>query len=691
NAEFIDATEVIATTAGPLDAAPDVERTRELARRAILRRVARGVMPVVPGFIGSSTNGSTTTLGRGGSDLTATLLAAALGSREVQLWKDVPGLLSADPRVVPDARLLKRISVDEAAALSRHGSRLIHPKALAVLDRATRVRVRSFGNPLHDGTVIAAGRPNTGQPVKAITSLQGLSMITVGHTGLQESVWAVAYRAVSSSGNGLWFVPLSAGAADASACMLVRGADAACVVSRVRRAVNAQSRKEAPNAPAVEVRSGLAAIGIVGPGVGGSGTASAMALRALEDAAVEVYASGAGHGQNSMTLVVDGAKAAVAQRALHGAFQLHLSGGGRLAQANYRAVLLVGTGTIGRALLAQLASVGDRLRICGVVDTSGYLCSAEGLTRKQAAAVLSAKSSGGCLRNLPDARAGGAADALRELSNHALSRKVLIDATAAETGHLLREAAAGGWDLVLANKLPLAGGQQAADELRAVVRGNRRAFRFEATVGAGLPVIQTVRKLQHSGDTVRRIEGCPSGTLGFVFGELERGSSFSAAVRLASERGLTEPDPRVDLSGLDVARKALILGRLLGFRGELQDVAVESLVPERLLTASITDFLHSLRQEDAAWAARVRRARARGRVLRYRIRVTHRKVAAGLAEVDASDSLGRLSGTDNQFTFTSARYGSNPLVITGPGAGAEVTAAGVLGDLLELDSMETWP
>jgi aspartokinase/homoserine dehydrogenase 1 len=203
-------------------------------------------------------------------------------------------------------------------------------------------------------------------------------------------------------------------------------------------------------------------------------------------------------------------------------------------------------------------------------------------------------------------------------------------------------------------------------------------------VGAGLPILDTFAKLIEAGDTVRSIEGCPSGTMGYLFGELGRGVPFSEALRGAMRLGYTEPDPRDDLSGADVARKALILGRLLGFKGELEDVRVESLVPSEAATIPLADFLATLENHDAHWSARVAAARSRGAVLRYRATAMAESVTVGLVEVLAASPLGALNGTDNQFAFTTARYDTNPLVITGPGAGPAVTAAGVLNDVLKL-------
>jgi homoserine dehydrogenase len=239
-------------------------------------------------------------------------------------------------------------------------------------------------------------------------------------------------------------------------------------------------------------------------------------------------------------------------------------------------------------------------------------------------------------------------------------------------------------DLVLANKRPLAGRRTASDSLWQTARARGRRVLHEATVGAGLPIIDTYHKLIESGDRVERIEGLLSGTLGFVLSEVSTGTAFSRAVRTAMHRGYTEPDPREDLSGMDVGRKALILARLLGYPGELSRTAVESLVPKWARTIPLAEFLARLEELDAGWRRRVHAAAADGMVLRYVATVTRSKIAVGLRPVPISSPLAAIKGSDNQLVFTTARYKANPLVITGPGAGAEVTAAGVLNDILRL-------
>src|SRR6185503_15388158 len=248
--------------------------------------------------------------------------------------------------------------------------------------------------------------------------------------------------------------------------------------------------------------------------------------------------------------------------------------------------------------------------------------------------------------------------------------------TADDTSAVLETAVDAGMDLVLANKRPLAAARETAERLMRAVAARGRRVQHEATVGAGLPIIDTVHKLLESGDRILKIEGCPSGTLGYLFGELGRGTPFSTALREAMRLGYTEPDPRDDLSGMDVARKALILGRLVSYPGELDDLDVESLVPDAYRDIALSEFLERLEELDAAWTERVGAARVRDTVLRYRATVTSRRVRVGVVEVHTASALGALTGTDNQFAFTTARYRSNPLVITGPGAGVQVTAAG---------------
>ncbi len=356
-------------------------------------------------------------------------------------------------------------------------------------------------------------------------------------------------------------------------------------------------------------------------------------------------------------------------------------------------VILLGVGAIGRELLVQIGwgSMVSPLRVCALIDSSGFIVDQAGLSRRQLLQAVAHKAAGGRLTSMSEARTGTAAEALSLIATLPLSRPVLVDATDADTTSLLEASLARGWDVVLANKIPLAGSQASADHLADVARTHGRQLLHEATVGAGLPVIDTVRKLLQTGDRITHIEGCPSGTLGYLFGELGRGRSFSSALRDAIAAGYTEPDPRIDLSGIDVARKAIILARTIGYRGEPDDTTVESLVPAGLRAIPAHRFIERLDELDAPWTATVRAAADDGKVLRYRARVSARSIAVGLVAVPVDDPLAALSGTDNQFAFTTTRYRDQPLVIRGPGAGPAVTAAGVHNDLLQLTDRLTTP
>ena len=443
---------------------------------------------------------------------------------------------------------------------------------------------------------------------------------------------------------------------------------------------------------AVEARTGLATLAVVGMGMAGHPGIAARVFRALADTHVNIVAIAQGSSELNISFVVAATDAAAAQRAIHDAFQLAKIGGGAAAGGDHIDVIMLGFGQIGRALAEMITKGNGRagrkgtkaVRVVGVIDRSGFLFEPDGLSARDIAALVALKESG---RGFVDAAAGRMArpsDAIATLAKHALSRPVLVDATADETTPLIKAALESGMDVVLANKRPLSGSRDAHFELHALAQKTGQRILFEATVGAGLPILDTYKKLAESGDRVLKIEGCVSGTLGFLMSEIGRGRSFSDALSRAMEKGFTEPDPRDDLSGADVGRKALILGRLLGFEGGPADVAVESLVPEAYQKLPLPTFLARLGELDDAWATRAAAAKAKGGALRYVASVTKTRITVGLKTVDGQSPFAGLKGTDNQIVFTTARYRENPLVVTGPGAGPAVTAAGVLNDILGL-------
>jgi aspartokinase/homoserine dehydrogenase 1 len=416
---------------------------------------------------------------------------------------------------------------------------------------------------------------------------------------------------------------------------------------------------------------------------------AARLFEAIAAAKASVIAIAQGASELNISVVVDEKSAPRVQRAVHDAFRLSKIGGGAAHVSNKADVVILGFGRIGRALASQLLTAKEAqgrhgARVVAVIDSSGYVLNPRGLRLTQVAELSEAKELGRALADLPGGVRASAREALADVAEHALSRPILVDVTAGDTGDIIEAALGAGMDIVLANKKPLAASTGARGGLARSAASRGRRLLHEATVGAGLPIIDTIKKLQESGDEILRIEGCPSGTLGYLFGELGRGASFSNALREAMKLGYTEPDPREDLSGMDVARKALILGRLLGFVGELESVDVESLVPTAMRDVGVETFIDRLEEMDPSWQARVEQARAANTVLRYRATASSASVHVGLVGVSLGSSFATLTGTDNQFAITTARYRTNPIVITGPGAGVAVTAAGVLNDVLKL-------
>jgi len=687
-ATYVDAAAVIQTDGTFGNASPDLARTERSARHVLQPLLARGVVPVVPGFLGAAPDGQVATLGRGGSDLTATLLARVLGAREVSLWKDVPGVLTADPRTVPDARVIPQLHVREAAELAFYGAKVLHPRALGpVLRRSVAVRIRPFTEPASLGTEISRRRTLSAYPVKAVSAIPKQALLTVTGSGMLgvPGIAARAFAAVHHEGISISLI--SQASSEQSICFSVPEEHA----ERARKGLAATFRREIARQEIdrVEVHAGAATLVVVGLGMAGTPGIAARIFSALAEAKINVIAIAQGSSELNLSLVVDGGDAARALRAVHAAFQLSKIGGGMGAHPERSDVVLLGFGQIGRTLAPLIAKVKQnalRLQVVGLVDRSGFVFDPRGLPPRRLAALAAAKAKATPLAKVAGGQRASATEAVTFVASHALSNPILVDVTAADTTETLKTALAAGMHVVLANKRPITVSRKHYDELQAAAEAHGRQLLREATVGAGLPIIDTFAKLVESGDRVQRIEGCPSGTLGYLFGELGRGRRFSEALRGAIAKGYPEPDPREDLSGMDVARKALILGRLLGFPGELRDVAVESLVPKGAERLPLAEFLARLEQYDAPWTRRVALARQRGGVVRYRAIVTRRRIRVGLVVVDASSPMASLNGTDNQFIFTTMRYRKNPLVITGPGAGPAVTAGGILNDVLKLAS-----
>jgi aspartokinase/homoserine dehydrogenase 1 len=683
-ATTVDPAEVLITDGPYGGASPDINATRRAALKIIMPLLAEGRTVIIPGFLGRAPDGGTATLGRGGSDLTATALGAAMKVREITLWKDVPGLLTADPRVVPDARLLSLVHPSEAAELAYYGAKVLHPRALLPLaGSAIRLKVRPFKDPSAAGTEVSNRRELDPPPVRSLSAVPEQALVTVAGSGILgvPGMSARTFGALQVAGISVSMIAQAS--SEYTIDFTVPDSSATVAVEVLRKTFRHEI--EHGELEQVRVRRSVAIIAVVGLKMAGHPGIAARVFDALETAEVNVIAIAQGSAEHNISVVIAETNVGPALRRIHAAFQLGKAGGGRPRRRTGKDVILLGVGTIGRAVLQMVADSPEHfssLRLVAVVDSGGVLFRPEGIETRGILEIIEKKRDGISVAELSGGKLTDPARALAELGEQALIRPVLVDATATDTSATLIRLANSGFDIVLANKRPLSGPTEQWTELHTTLAKHGGRLRHEATVCAGLPTVLATEQLLGTGDRILRLEGCLSGTLGVVLSALENGVPFSEAILDARDSGMTEPDPRDDLSGIDVARKALILARMIGQRRELDKIPVESLV-RRGAQGTLARWLTGLDRDDKWWATQAEAARQKSGVLRYVATVTPRKVQVGLRVLPSAHPLGQLQGAANRLVITSERY-FEPLIITGPGAGPEVTATGVLADLLAL-------
>ena len=694
---YLDATDIIITELRLGSLWPDFERCEQAAKRTIKPILRRGAIAVLPGYIGAGPDGETVTLGRGGSDFSAAIVARSVGARAVTLFKEVDGLMTADPKSVPNARELADVHYREAAELAFYGAKVLHPRTMIPLvDRGIPLFVRNTFAPQSRGTRIAADVKPGEYPVKALTAIHRQALIAIEGKGMigVPGVAGRAFTALANAGHSVSMI--SQASSESSICFVVPQSEADHAVRALERTFEDEIGMKLVDR--IHAEKQLALIAVVGLGMRGRPGIAARTFSALGNERVNIVAIAQGSSELNITLAVTEADANRALVALHDEFQLDKIRPLADTTGRQSKLTLLGFGQIGRELTRQLGAQNRRLRaeagldvkIIAVADRSGIKVEEKGF-------------SAAALQRMADHKAGGARlferstpltlKQLQTLMREEVwllpsYRPILVDITSEETGPLLQEALQRGFHLVLANKKPLAVPQDEYDRLFWTARERGLSIRYEATAGAGLPVLDTIAKLQEAGDRIDSIAGCFSGTLGYIMTALEDGRRFSEAVREAWKRGYTEPDPRDDLSGTDVARKALILARALGRRLDLADIDLQPLFGASVDSPDPATFVENLAALDDEFQHRIVRARAQGRVLRYVADVGRERIRVGIEAVPQSSPMARLRGTDNQVAIYSRRYKTNPLVVTGPGAGAEVTAAGVLNDILMITAQE---
>ncbi|MGH8295690.1 MAG: bifunctional aspartate kinase/homoserine dehydrogenase I, partial [Steroidobacteraceae bacterium] len=682
--QWIDARRVVVAEWGPLG--PGVQWPRSRANLSdLVDRDLKGTL-IITGFIACDPRGVQTTLGRNGSDFSASIFGALLDAAEIHIWTDVDGVLSADPRRVPDATVIDSLTYNEAMELAYFGAKVIHPQTMApAVGGAIPIWIRNTFAPQKPGTLICA-QPASVLPVKGVASIERVALINLEGAGMI-GVPGTAHRLFGAlREEGISVILISQGSSEHSICCAIPHEQAERAAALVREAFERELKEG--QIQSVEVDPDLAILAIVGDGMAGTPGVAAKVFNSLGAASVNVRAIAQGASERNISVVVEGRSATRALRAVHAG--LYLS-------PHTISIGIIGPGTVGRVFLDQLASQSARLReqfkidlrVRGILGSQRMVLAETGLPLEQWRQEYEERSVPADLGRF-----------VEHVRVDYLPHSVLIDCTAsaAIAGRYAAWLGAG-VHIVTPNKKANSADLAYYRAMQEARRASGAHYLYEATVGAGLPVVHTLRDLRETGDEITSVEGIFSGTLAYLFNIYDGRTAFSDIVRDARQRGYTEPDPRDDLSGMDVARKLIILGREMGLELELADVSIDSLVPAGLETGSIEEFMARLPRHDAAMRERLETARAHGKVLRYVGRLTCERApggraggagassclaAVGLVELDTRHPFANIALTDNVVRFATRRYCDNPLIVQGPGAGPEVTAGGVFADLLRL-------
>jgi len=670
--QWIDARRVVVVEWGPLGPAVQWDASRE--RLADLVDADFKGTLIITGFIAADRRGVQTTLGRNGSDFSASIFGALLRAAEIYIWTDVDGVLSADPRRVPDATVIDSLSYSEAMELAYFGAKVLHPQTMApAVGDGIPIWIRNTFAPHKRGTLICA-HPESRLPVKGITSIEQVALVNLEGAGMI-GVPGTAHRLFGAlREEGISVILISQGSSEHSICCAIPQREGERAAMVIRRAFERELLEG--HIQNVEIDPDLAILAIVGDGMAGTPGVAAKVFNALGGSGVNVRAIAQGASERNISVVIEGRSTTRALRAAHAG--LYLS-------AHTLSVGIIGPGTVGRVLLDQIASQSARLReqfnldlrVRGILGSRRMVLAETGLACSNWRAQYEGSEQRGELERF-----------IEHVHVDYLPHTVIIDCTASgEIAARYADWLRAGIHVITPNKKANSAELSYYRALQAARRAGGAHFLYEATVGAGLPVVHTLRDLRETGDEITQIEGIFSGTLAYLFNIYDGGTAFSDIVRDARQRGFTEPDPRDDLSGMDVARKLIILGREMGLGLELGDVRIESLVPAGLESGSIEEFMARLAGSDGAMRERFERARARGKVLRYLGRLAaDGQATVGLAELDANHPFANIALTDNVVRFATRRYCDNPLIVQGPGAGPEVTAGGVFADLLRLST-----
>lgn len=673
DAAWLDAREVLVVE--PAIPAPAVDWEASRAKLEDWLTDNEQELVVITGFVASDHQGAATTLGRNGSDYSAAIFAALLESEDLIIWTDVDGVMSADPRLVPQAEVLGQLSYDEAMELAYFGAKVIHPATMTpAIRNGIPVTIRNTFNLESAGSRISP-ESSTDTPVKGFASISDMALVNlegtamIGVPGISERLFG-SLRAA-----GVSVVMISQGSSEHSICFAVPEAQAGTARGAVEEAFAPERQRGLLQE--IEVTPGCTILAAVGDGMSGTPGIAARLFGSLVRAGVNIKAIAQGSSERNISVVIDGADATRALRAVHSGFYL---------SRQTLSIGLIGPGHVGGTLLDQMAR-----RLDWLLEEFGVDLRVRAIAGSQTMILDEHRIDLDAWR---DRLAGEGADTLPTdldlfadyVHTESVPHAAIIDCTASEEIAMrYGDWLATGIHVITPNKKANTTSMEYYRRLQESARRADSHYFYETTVGAALPVIQTLRDLVQTGDEINRIEGVFSGTLSYLFNSFDGSVPFSEIVRAARDKGYTEPDPREDLSGMDVARKVVILAREMGMEVSLEDMEIEGLIPTGLEEGSVDDFLGRLADYDEEMLDVVEGARSEGKVLRFVGVIDPAKgCEVALRSYDTEHPFARIRLTDNIVTFSTGRYSENPLVVQGPGAGPDVTAGGVFADLLRL-------
>lgn len=669
-AEFLDARQVIRTDNQFGHAKVDFVVTNNLISHYFKSRHS---LQIITGFIATSHSGETTTLGRSGSDYTAAIFAGALQASTLEIWTDVDGMMTADPRLVKKAFTVPQLSYEEAMELSHFGAKVIFPATMQpAMVHQIPIWIKNTFNPEAVGTLISANSTN-GKLIKGISSMRDISLLNVQGSGML-GVVGISMRLFSTlAQQKVNVILISQASSEHSICIATDSISASTAKWAIEKEFDREIKDELIDQ--IKIENDLAIVAVVGDGMKHHAGTSGRMFNALGKNGVSVSAIAQGSSERNISAVIQQKDVSKALNALHDAFFL--------SDKKTIHLFLVGTGLIGSTLVKQISAQFRKLsnenklelKCIAVANSKKMLFDENGLSLSSSINHMREVGTPMCLTKFLD-----------QMISLNLPNSIFVDCTSSEdVSEHYEEILSANVSIVTPNKKANSGSFEKYQKLKSIAKSKGSRFLYETNVGAGLPVINTLNDLLLSGDKVVRIEAVLSGSLNFIFSSLSKSEKFSDVVGKARAKGYTEPDPRDDLSGADVARKILILARESGIPLEFSDVSVENLVPENCRgEVSVDSFFSKLGESDPLFASLLSKAEAKKEKLRYQAVLENGRAHVKLSAVNSDHPFYSLSGSDNMILLTTERYHERPMVIRGPGAGADVTAAGVFADIIRI-------